>query len=133
MGQQLGAKCLECGYTFSVRHGGGFFFHLVRCEDCGEEKAIGFDELGELHERYIKGLAGPYSLASREHDQIIQDDPKIKPISESECHQGIEDYAGRCTCGGKYSLDAPPRCPKCHSLLIKEGGDGMINVTVHYD
>ena len=56
MGHRVSAKCLECGKAFTVDHGGGFFFHLLRCEKCGKTKAIDFDRLGELHLRHLKGL-----------------------------------------------------------------------------
>jgi len=83
MGHIATAKCLDCGETFIVNHGGGFFFYLLRCDRCGETKSIELDDLGDLH--------------------------------------GIEAVTGNCRCGGKYTLDAPPRCPKCHSTRIEEG------------
>lgn len=33
----------------------------------------------------------------------------------------IESVAGRCECGGKFKVDAPPRCPQCRSLNIEKG------------
>lgn len=30
------------------------------------------------------------------------------------------DPWGRCRCGGEFSHDAPPRCPKCHSTNYEE-------------
>ena len=116
------AKCLDCGKTSQVCNGGGFFFHLLHCDKCGEAKSVGFDELGELHERYLKGLSGPYSAASMEHDKCIQDHAQVRPISESEYNRGIERIAGGCTCGGKYTLNAPPRCSFCHSDHLHEYG-----------
>jgi hypothetical protein len=121
MGYQVGAKCGECGNTFTVDHGGGFSFHLVRCEKCGKTKSIGFDELGELHLRYLKGLPGSYCIASSEHDRYVRENAEVVPISEDEYHKGIEAAAGTCECGGNYGLDAPPRCPKCRSTRIDEG------------
>ncbi len=55
MGSANAAQCLECGKAFTVSHGSGFFFHLLRCGECGRTRAIGFDELGDLHLRYLKG------------------------------------------------------------------------------
>ena len=121
MGYQVEAKCLHCGTTFTVEHDGGFFSHLVRCDKCGKTKFIGFDELGELHLRYLKGLSGPYCIANAEYDEYVRTYVPLEPISESEYRRGIEDVAGRCACGGKYTLDAPPRCPNCHSTRLKEG------------
>ena len=128
MGHQIEAKCLDCGRTFTVDHGGGFFFHLVRCDKCGKTKSIGFDELGELHLRYLKGLPGPYCVASSEHDEYVRKHAPVESISEDEYHRGIEAITRKCRCGGKYTLDAPPRCPKCRSTRFKEGA-----VTVMYD
>jgi hypothetical protein len=128
MGHQVEAKCRECGSTFTVDHGGGFSFHLVRCLNCGKTKSIGCDELGELHLRYLKGLPGPYSVANAEHDKEIRERAQVEPISEDEYYRGIEAIAGACRCGGRYCLDSPPRCPKCHSTQIDEG-----EITVMYD
>jgi Zn finger protein HypA/HybF involved in hydrogenase expression len=128
MGSQVNAKCRECGNTFTVMHGGGFFFHLVRCDQCGETQSIKFSDLGELHLRYLKGLPGPYAMVSREHDLYVKEHLPVEPISEDEYHKGIEALAGTCHCGGNYRLDAPPRCPKCHSTQIDEG-----EITMFYD
>ena len=102
-------------------HGGGDLFQLLRCDRCGEEKSIGLDELGDLHTRYLTGLLGPYSFSRMEHDEQVGKDASVEPISEDDYHHGIEAVAGNCRCGGKYTLDAPPRCPKCHSTRIEEG------------
>ena len=128
MGRVVRARCLDCGRTFRLEHGGGFSFHLVCCDTCGKTKSIGFDELGELHLRYLKGLPGPYSVATAEHDETIRKHASVEPISEEEYHRGVERVAGKCKCRGKYTLDAPPRCPKCRSTRIEEG-----ETTVMYD
>ena len=65
MGHIVEAKCLDCGEKFEIEHGGGFFFHLLRCDKCGKTESIGFDKLGELHLQYLKGLPGPYSHFQR--------------------------------------------------------------------
>src|SRR5660397_104797 len=72
MGCSYHVKCLQCGNNFDVNSGGGFFFHLLHCDFCGKDKSIGFDEIGELHLRYIKGLPGPYCVASSSLDQHIK-------------------------------------------------------------
>ena len=128
MGHRVEAKCLDCGEVFTVDHGGGFLFHLVRCDKCGKTKSIRFDQLGELHLRYLKELKGPYSIVTSEHDEYVQKHAPIEPISEQEYYEGIEAFAGECECGGKSSLNALPRCPKCHSTRIEEG-----DITIMYD
>jgi predicted nucleic-acid-binding Zn-ribbon protein len=128
MGQHIETKCLDCGKAFTVGHGGGFSFHLVRCDKCGNAKHIGFDELGELHLRFLKGSPRPYSSLSHEYDENVQKLAEVEPISEDEYHSGIEAFAGKCECGGNFTLDAPPRCPDCRSTRLEEG-----EITLMYD
>lgn len=128
MGHEAEATCLDCGKTFTVAHGGGFSFHLVRCDECGKAKSMNFEDLGEIHLRYVKGMKGPYCIASSEHDEYVQKHVPVEPISEDEYHKEIETLAGECECGGKYTLDAPPRCPQCRSAQLEEGGP-----TIMYD
>ena|SRR5436190_1098884 len=128
MGEATKAKCLDCGTSFSVHHGGGFAFHLLRCDTCGVTKSVNFNELGELHLRYLKGLAGPYCVASEEYDEHVRKHVTVESISEEKYHSGIEASAGNCQCGGKFKFTAPPRCPKCRSMRVEEGGP-----TIMYD
>lgn len=105
-----------------MTQGGCFFFHLLRCDRCGKTKSMRLDDLGDLHPRYPKGMPGPYASSRMEHDGQVRKDASAEPISEADYHRGIEGAAGNCRCGGKYTLDAPPRCPKCHSTR-NEGGE----------
>ena len=128
MGQTCAAKCRECGAEFELSDGGGFFFHLLRCDRCGKTKSISFDKLGDLHLRYVKGLDVPYSSASWEFDKSVQRNYPGEPISEAEYHQEIEKLLHKCRCGGRYRFDAPPRCPRCRSPEVEEG-----EINVLYD
>lgn len=128
MGYRIKAKCRECGQSFHVDHGGGFVFHLVRCDKCGRTKQLPFDKLGELHIRYLKGLDVPYSMATEKTDAMARELPSGPPISKDEYNAGVEAAAGNCRCRGKYRMEAPPRCPKCRSTNIEEG-----MLTVMYD
>ena len=126
MGHTVKAKCLDCGNEFTVSHDGGFFFHLLRCNKCGKTKSVNFRDLGELHLQYLKGLPGPYCVASSEHDKYVREHSSVEPISENEYHKKVEAFAGKCKCNGKYCFDAPPRCPKCHSKQIAENEDDIL-------
>jgi hypothetical protein len=128
MGQRAAAKCLKCGKKFAFDEGGGFVFHLLRCDQCGKIKSVGFDEIPDLHKQYLKGLPGPYCVATSEGDKRVQEEPTIKPISEKKYEKGVEEFAGRCRCGGFFRFNAPVRCPKCHSTEIEKG-----EPTVMYD
>ena len=107
MGCKFDAICDSCGSEFSANFGGGFFFHLLHCEDCGVEMAIRFEELGDLHFRYLKGLNGHYCLASAEHDRIIREIFPGPPLTEQEYRRKVEDLAGYCACGGKFDGNGP--------------------------
>jgi predicted Zn-ribbon and HTH transcriptional regulator len=121
MGSANVAQCRECGKVFTVSRGGGFFFHLLRCEHCGRTRAIGFDELGDLHLRYLKGSPTPYSAASVKHDELVAKCVDVEPISATDYWGAVEVLAGCCDCGGKNTFDAPARCPACRSLEFEEG------------
>lgn len=122
MGQLVGATCRKCGHSFELSEGGGFVFHRLRCDRCGKEKSVAFDDLGDLHRRYIKGSPFPaYCVATWDRDQEIKRDYPGDPVSEEEYHRGVEKFAGACACGGTFKLGAPARCPKCRSRNIKKG------------
>ena len=104
MGCRYGVKCAQCGHKFSINEGGGFFFHLLHCGSCGEEISVGFDEIGEAHVRYLKGLPGPYCVASSEFDNYMRDNYLGEPLSEEEYHVIVEQIAGACSCGGSFNI-----------------------------
>jgi hypothetical protein len=82
-----------------------------------------FKELGETHLRYLKGLGMPYAIVSSEHDQWVRDHYPGEPLNEEEYHRAVERLAGDCRCGGHFSFDAPPRCPKCGSTALENDPD----------
>jgi len=45
----------------------------------------------------------------------VQENYPGEPIGKEEYLQGVERFAGKCICGGKFRFDASPRCPKCGS------------------
>lgn len=121
MGEERRAICNACRHRFSMNIGGGFRFHLLRCDRCGAEKAIGFDSLGDIHLRYLKGLQGPYSVATADYDREVQRNYPGEPLPEGDYESKVEEFAGKCGCGGEYKFNAPPRCPKCKSSDLKMG------------
>ena len=125
MGHTNSAVCLKCKSKFHVEHDGGFTFHLLRCDTCGATTVVPFDKITDLHNGYLKGLSGPYCGATAERDRQIQQTFKGKPISERKYYQEIEKRSTPCKCGGKFTFAAPPRCPKCRSLRIKESTEPM--------
>lgn len=128
MGSRYEVICKECGKKYDANYGGGLSTHLLHCDKCGKEKWIGFSELGEIHLKFIKGLDTPYSIATGESDKYTQDNYPGDPINEDEYFRLIEEFAGKCECGGSYTFDAKPRCPKCRSKDSKSA-----TLTVLYD
>lgn len=95
MGSSTGTTCKNCRHHFAVDEGGGFFFHLLRCDRCGRTKSVGFAELGDLHSAYLKGLPGPYAMASWKHDLRVKADYSGAALSEPEYHAAIESSLKR--------------------------------------
>jgi len=129
MGHEYLAKCNKCGIKFSVREGGGFLFHLLLCNTCGQEKSIRFSKIGELHLQFIKGLGRPYCAFSSASDENIQEYYPGLPITEEEYYAKVEEIVGDCECGGTYTFNALPRCPECYSSDIKD----TETVVTYYD
>ena len=93
MGENYKARCKKCKRTFQVNIGGGFFFHLLHCDKCGRERSISLTDVD--------------ASIKKEHNDI--------PIHDDKYDKLIEEYVGTCKCGGKFSFEAPPRCPRCRS------------------
>jgi predicted Zn-ribbon and HTH transcriptional regulator len=90
-----------------IDEGGGMFFHLLRCDQCGETMSVSFDEL-------------PYCIASAEHDREVRENAPVEPITEEEYHAGVEAMMKPCECGGRLTFNAPARCPECRSTNFEE-------------
>jgi predicted RNA-binding Zn-ribbon protein involved in translation (DUF1610 family) len=120
MGETYNAICNACGRQFEVNEGGGFFFHMLRCDRCGKEKSLSFDRLGEAHLKYVKGLDRPHSEATRFFDEKIQASYPGAPLTEEEYFAIVEEIAGDHECGGHFTMTAPARCPKCGAEDIRK-------------
>ena len=66
-----------------------------------------------------------YCIASSEHDKDVRENYAGEPLTEKEYDKAVEQFAGKCKCGGQFSLTAPVRCPKCKSDDI-DLGEAMI-------
>ena len=121
MGCKLSAVCRDCHSSFEVYEGGAILSHALRCEECGETKFVSIYDLGELHTRFAKGLPGAYAGLTERKDAFIREFEPVEPISQTEYFAGIEAVAGHCSCGGKFTLTASPRCPACRSTNVSTG------------
>jgi predicted Zn-ribbon and HTH transcriptional regulator len=128
MGYRYSAVCKKCGHNFEVSEGGGFIFHLLRCDQCGKTKSISFREIGEPHLQFLKGLKVPYCVATMDHDKFVRENYPGPVITRNKYHKIVEAKAGKCACGGNFKFKAKPRCPKCRATEIKKG-----ETTMYYD
>lgn len=113
MGYGFDAICQDCGYHYNVNEGGGFFFELLRCNTCGLTESIPQgDDDSEEGEKVLHAIRHDYDS-----------------LSPKERVEFIEQYLGRCICGGQYAKEAPIRCPQCYSTHYDYGN----NVGIDYD
>ena len=115
MGNATGHICEACGTTFGVRDGGGLFFDMLHCDTCGKAQGVRHRDLDDIHLRFVKGLDHPYAVARMEMDRRIQQEYPGEPVSRRDYHAAAEATLDLCPCGGRFSYDAPARCPNCRS------------------
>lgn len=116
MGQATGFICKGCNARFAIRDGGGFFFDMLHCDACGAATSVKHRDLGEIHLRFVKGLAPrPYAIVRSAMDWRIQAEFQGEPIGRVEYRALAEATLEACSCGGRYRYDAPARCPSCRS------------------
>lgn len=120
MGSSYHVKCLQCGHKFKVNSGGGFFFHCLHCDTCGANKSIQFQEIGEAHLRFIKGLPGPYCVVSSSQDQYIKDNYTGEPMSEEEYYAAVEQIVGAAAAEDHISSMRPPNVRNADQLNLKK-------------
>ena len=104
----------------------GIHLHSLRCDKCGGGKEIAFEEIGEPHRRFVKGLSVPYSGVTAAEDREIQDNYSGEPLSEEEYHREVEKIVGGCDRGGRFKFDAPVRCSKCKSPDFENDRESLV-------
>jgi hypothetical protein len=126
MGQITAYSCTACGDAFRIREGGGFFFDMLHCDQCGLARSISHQDLGDIHLRFVKGLKTPYATARWRLDRDIQANYPGKPLSRDEYHSAAESMIEPCGCGGRFRYAAPARCPKCRSTREAWSGGSVV-------
>ena len=130
MGWEVNAICLDCKRVFTVRQGGGFLFHQLRCAKCGKDINVCMKDVGTPYLQYVKGMS-----EHNRRDPFLDVDvnalmeSSLEPISFDDFIIEVEKYAGQCKCGGNYLFHAPARCPSCKSTNIEESEE----VLMYYD
>ncbi len=63
MGHSFGVICQTCQHRFTISHGPGFYFNLLRCESCGKTKNVTLEEMekvgiSRLDKAGVENIAG---------------------------------------------------------------------------
>ncbi len=130
MGMRTDYRCTTCDARFTAGEGGGFFFDLLHCTDCGAAKSISHQDMGDIHLAFIKGLPVPYAMVRARLDARIKATFPGEPLDGEAYHEAVSKLAGPCTCGGTFTYEAPARCPGCRSTQESWEPTGG---WVHYD
>lgn len=115
LGSATSYICKACGVRFMARDGGGFFFDLLHCDTCGDTRSVSHEDLGEIHLGFVKGLPGPYAVGRSAMDRRIKETYEGEPLSRDQYHAAAQATLDACGCGGRFTYDAPARCPECRS------------------
>jgi hypothetical protein len=67
-------------------------------------------------------------MAGQKQWKDVRKDFKGEALSKEDYYKAVENFAGKCKCGGDFTFDAEPRCPKCGSLEFEKCG-----IQVDYD
>lgn len=68
----------------------------------------------------------PYSGATAAADQAAREAYSGEALSEEVYRQKVEEIAGSCDCGGRFSFTASARCPECRSERLEETGEAGV-------
>lgn len=98
MGRVFDPKCRSCGHEWRGEVVGGSMRAVsYRCDRCGAVGHVTNEDLvraGLFEGRSVWGLT----------------------------RLQAEKVLGTCSCGGAFDIDAPARCPRCHSDDVDLGG-----------
>jgi len=122
MGRAFQAVCQSCQHTFPASEGGGFRFEALRCDRCGTDTAVEYEAVWDTYLAMLKGL----QTSMPEPNGADWRTYPGEPITEDEYRRRVEAHAGACPCGGRFTLDAPLRCPACRSESVADDGTSAI-------
>lgn len=132
MGRAFQAVCGSCHQTFPASEGGGFSFESLRCDRCGNDIAVEHQDIWNTYLAMLKGLQPVMPEPDGADDLDIFGMQPLwrtypgEPITVDEYRHRVEAQAGTCPCGGRFTFDAPLRCPVCHSESVADDGTNTI-------
>jgi len=106
VGTLLEVTCRACGTVSNQTDGPIFAGYNPRCVQCGATKLVSIERLRRT------------------------DSPDLDPEGKGVWalrEERIPELAGRCECGGAFSLDAPIRCPSCRSTDVKAVTEALVD------
>jgi hypothetical protein len=107
--------CFSCGNIFKVKKVPHFRSRLViYCEKCGQQKVVWAEDIGIGFLPFVLGTDSPPGSPPGKWVKNY----KFKGITRDQWWQAVSYITGKCKCGGSYTRDATPRCPKCGSDLV---------------
>src|SRR6266480_2157703 len=101
MGYSGTFRCNDCQTEFPASEGGGFLFHLLRCEFCDKTQSVGVDDW-------------PSTISVR--TDLAQ---LLKRYSTMEEIRRVRQTFVCPHCGGQLRDDLRPQCPHCRSRNTK--------------
>lgn len=103
MGQMIRSTCADCGKVAHQIDGAMMAGYRPRCADCGRAQLVPVEDVVEDEAEQTDASAGP---GGHEADG---------ESAWSRRQRRVLELAGTCTCGGRFTADAPLRCPSCRS------------------
>ncbi len=104
-------RCYHCNssFNFSHSHSGFSDEHFFYCDRCGITAVV---------EWYTK----EYQQFYKEHIEPSYDPSSVGDLAKFEEHTRktravLSQHLQPCPCGGRYSVDAIPRCPHCRKAM----------------
>ena len=112
VGQMIRSTCASCGKVAHQIDGAMMAGYRPRCADCGRARLIPVEDVVE--------------------DETVQTDSLVNPREHEADHEPawsrrerrVLELAGTCRCGGRFTADAPLRCPRCRSTNLDVEHEG---------
>ena len=88
--------CKDCGAKCRITEEDSFFYHDLHCDKCGGYRSVLIEEVYAYFEKLDLDL-----------------------LDKNRYNRLVEEFAGKCKCGGNYTFHFLLRCPKCRSTNLE--------------
>jgi hypothetical protein len=118
MARSFQAVCKSCQHIFPAEEGGCISFELLRCRKCGRAKEVLYEDIWDTYLALLKGMQPELPELNGADWRTFSGEP----ITNREYRRRVVAKAGVCSCGGRFSFNAPLRCPSCGSDSVADDG-----------